>query len=76
MAVGSLTQPSSTPGAAALRSNPTMLDAPDWQLIRECHDWRNYVLPEYREHWQRYSLETRIAIYSHACLQADNEDWD
>lgn len=56
--------------------NIKILTKPSFNKAEKVHDWRNYVLDEYKEIWKQLSLETRVAIYRHCRVIADSEEWD
>lgn len=49
---------------------------PFFESARLVHDWRNYVPSEFKEAWDKLTVETRQAIIIMASIQADNEEWD
>jgi hypothetical protein len=53
-----------------------LLENPQFDKSRRCHDWRNYIPDELRLAWKDLSYEARIAVFVAAEKQAHKEDWD
>lgn len=53
-----------------------VMDNPQFDKSRKCHDWRNYVPVNLRKAWKDLTYEARIACFIVAKKQADSEDWD
>jgi hypothetical protein len=53
-----------------------LLDEPEFNKARRCHDWRNYIPDELRSAWKDLSFEARVAAYLVAKPHADCENWD
>lgn len=53
-----------------------LLDNPEFNKARKCHDWRNYIPEVLIATWKDMSSEGRIAAYLVAECQAANEDWE
>lgn len=52
------------------------LSHPAFDKATKVHDWRNYVIDEYKEKWHQLSYQTRLAIYDHCDNMAAREEWD
>jgi hypothetical protein len=40
------------------------------------HDWRNYVIYEWKNNWNQFTEREKKIIYAMAKEQSDSEDWD
>lgn len=56
--------------------NIGLIEDPQFNKSRKCHDWRNYVPDKIRDIWGALSNEARIMVFITAEKQANLEDWD